>query len=252
MVENVEMCIECGHCVAACGAGAVEHTLFPRERIHKSDFGLLPSAEQLMMLIRQRRTNRAFTEKPVPKEHLDMILEAAHRAPTASNLQNVGFTLITERKKIEQINRFVIDTLESTAKTLDNPLLKPLLKRIMPGAYRYVPLFKRMKEEYEKGNDLLLRGARILLFIHTPKSSRFGDADANLAYQNGSLMAEALGISQLYTGFVCTAIGRRKGELEKLLGIPSDRVIKAGMGLGIPEFRYPNYIDRYGRSGEIR
>ena len=83
-----------------------------------------------------------------------------------------------------------------------------------------------------------------VIFIHTPQSSRFGDADANLAYENGSLMAESLGISQLYTGFVCTAIKQRKGVLEKMLGLSPDREIKAGMGLGMPEFRYPNYIDK--------
>ena len=122
--------------------------------------------------------------------------------------------------------------------------MKPLLKRIVGPVYRYVPIFEKMKEEYAKGNDRILRGATCVIFIHTPKSSRFGDADANLAYENGSLMAESLGISQLYTGFVCTAIKQRKGVLEKMLGLSPDRGVKAGMGLGMPEFRYPNYIDK--------
>ena len=57
-------------------------------------------------------------------------------------------------------------------------------------------------------------------------------------------MAESLGVNQLYTGFVCNAARQKKGVLEKLLGIAPDREIKAGMGLGMPQFRFPNYIDK--------
>ena len=66
---------------------------------------------------------------------------------------------------------------------------------------------------------------------------------ANLAYQNGSLMAESLGVAQFYTGFVCSAVEQdRNRRLAKMLGISGK--IRAGMALGIPAFRYPNYIDR--------
>ena len=64
-----------------------------------------------------------------------------------------------------------------------------------------------------------------------------------MAYQNGSLMAESLGVSQFYTGFVCSAIQQDKQEkLVKLLGIQGK--IHAGMALGMPAFRFPNYIDK--------
>ena len=236
-------CIVCGHCGAVCPTGSVEHGDFPPQKVHPVDRELLPSPEQVMLLCKARRSNRAFTAKPVPEETLDRILEAAHRAPTASNLQRVAFTLVTDPEKLHAISAFTVGVFASILRKLENPLLKPVLKRIAPQLYGYVPHFKRLISEFDKGNDLILRGATAVILIHTPSESRFGCQDANLAYQNGSLMAESLGVAQFYTGFVCSAVEQdRNRRLAKMLGISGK--IRAGMALGIPAFRYPNYIDR--------
>lgn len=242
-IEHLESCIACGHCVAACPVSAVMHSDFPAEKVHPLHYDGYPSAAQLMLLCRGRRSNRAFSAQAIPTEILDHILEAAHRAPTASNLQQVEFTLITAPDKLKLISEFTLNTFCSARKKLSNPILKPLLKAIMPDAYRYLPLFDRLMREYTAGNDMVLRKATAVLLIHTPKSSRFGGMDANLAYQNGSLMAECQGVSQFYTGFVCSAVQQDgKGSLEKVLGIHGK--IQAGMALGMPDFRFPNYIDK--------
>ena len=128
--------------------------------------------------------------------------------------------------------------------TDSHPLVRPWLSRLLPDVYRYVPVFRKMRREYAGGNDRILRGATAVLLIHAPKESRFGAEDANLAYQNASLMAEALGVSQIYMGFVLTAVRQdRKKGLCKMLGLGGRRIC-AVMALGMPQFRYPNYIDR--------
>lgn len=242
VVENPESCIVCGHCVAACNDSAVLHSEFPESKIHPIDYSLYPSAEQMMLLIKARRSNRAFSKKAIPAPLLDSIVEAAHRAPTASNMQQVKFKVITNPQQLHMISKFTLDTFTAVLKKLENPLLKPILKMVMGDVYRYVPLFKRMKTEFENGNDLILRKASAVVLIYTPASSRFGIEDSNLAYQNGSLMAECLGVSQFYTGFVLNAVKQDKGKLEQLLGI--DGKIHAGMALGMPLFRMANYIDK--------
>ena len=242
-LQGIGSCIVCGHCVAVCPTGSVEHGDFPPQKVHPVDRELLPSPEQVMLLCKARRSNRAFPAKPVPEETLDRILEAAHRAPTASNLQRVAFTLVTDPEKLHAISAFTVGVFASILRKLENPLLKPVLKRIAPQLYGYVPHFKRLISEFDKGNDLILRGATAVILINTPSESRFGCQDANLAYQNGSLMAESLGVAQFYTGFVCSAVEQdRNRRLAKMLGISGK--IRAGMALGIPAFRYPNYIDR--------
>ena len=77
---NIATCIACGHCVAACPTSSVLHGMFPPEKVHAIDRSLLPTPEQTLLLIEARRSNRAFTEKPVPADMLERILEAAHRA----------------------------------------------------------------------------------------------------------------------------------------------------------------------------
>ena len=158
-LQGIGSCIVCGHCVAVCPTGSVEHGDFPPQKVHPVDRELLPSPEQVMLLCKARRSNRAFTAKPVPEETLDRILEAAHRAPTASNLQRVAFTLVTDPEKLHAISAFTVGVFASILRKLENPLLKPVLKRIAPQLYGYVPHFKRLISEFDKGNDLILRGA---------------------------------------------------------------------------------------------
>ena len=212
---RVESCIVCGHCVDVCPTGSVSHSEFPPEKTHTIDYSQMPTPEQVMLLIKSRRSNRTLTSRPV----------------------------VTDPQKLRQVSDYTIGVFDSLAKLLLNPVVKCVVKPFMKDVYKYVPVFNRLKEEHKAGKDPILRKATALLLIHTPKSNRFGSEDANLAYQNASLMAQSLGVSQIYMGFVLTAIRQEgKDTLAKTLGI--DGKIQAIMALGIPAFKYPKYTDR--------
>lgn len=240
--QFVDSCIVCGHCVAVCPEDAVRHSEFSAEKVHHIDYSQLPTPQQMMLLCKTRRSNRVFSSKQISVDSLNMILEAAHRAPTGSNVQHVRFLTITNPEKLNQITGFTLDVFGGVLKKLKPPLIKPLIKYIMPDALRYIPVFERLINDHQKGGDGILRKATAVIFMYTPKGARMGSIDANLAYQNGSLMAESLGVNQFYTGFVLNASKMKKGKLEDLLGIEGE--IHAGMALGMPAFRFPNYIDR--------
>ncbi|RHJ95259.1 nitroreductase family protein [Parabacteroides bouchesdurhonensis] len=240
---HINTCIVCGHCVDVCPTDSVQHSSFPSEKIHTIDYDKMPTPEQVMLLIKSRRSNRSLTSKSIPEEILNQIIEAANYAPTASNARAVSFTIITDPEKLLWVSDYTIGVFSSLAKVLLNPIVKCILKPFIKGVYKYVPAFERLKTEHLAGNDPILRNATALLFIHTPKSNRFGCEDSNLAYQNASLMAQSLGISQIYMGFVLTAIKQEgKDTLARKLGI--DGKIHAIMALGIPAFKYPKYVDR--------
>lgn len=60
---NAEDCISCGHCVAVCPTNSIEHADFPPEKVHTIDRSQLPTADQVELLIRSRRSNRAFSKE---------------------------------------------------------------------------------------------------------------------------------------------------------------------------------------------
>ncbi|MCC8143851.1 MAG: nitroreductase family protein [Tannerellaceae bacterium] len=243
-VHNRENCIRCGHCVAICPTDSVKHAIFPPEKVHGIDHDNLPAPDQLMLLIKSRRSNRAFSKQVVPEGLLDLIVEAAHRAPTASNKQELAFTLITDPEKLKQIIQLTVDVFDEKMKNINRPVVKALVTRIMPDTYKMIGRLGALVSMVKAGKDPILRGATALLFIHSPKEhAYYGKIDGNLAYQNGSLMAEALGVSQFYTGFVCRAIDEdKKGRFNELLGI--EGTIHAGMALGMPAFKFSKYIDK--------
>ena len=237
-------CIVCGHCVAACPTGAVLHAEFPSGRVHPVDYASMPTPAQVELLMAARRSNRALSQRPVPQEMLDRIVAAADLAPTATNARQLGYTLVTDPVLLRRMSEYTLGVFGKLADRLSHPLVRPWLSRLLPDVYRYIPVFRKMRREYAEGNDRILRGATAVLLIHAPKESRFGAEDANLAYQNASLMAEALGVSQIYMGFVLTAVRQdKKKGLCKMLGLAGRRIC-AVMALGMPQFRYPNYIDR--------
>ena len=242
-VEHMENCIVCGHCADACPTGSLQHSAFPPETIHPIDYSRMPTPEQVMLLIKSRRSNRALSSKAVPQEKLEQIIEAARYAPTASNRQQVSCTVITDPDTLRHIGDFTINVFDGAARKLMNPVVKCLFRPFLRQAYQYLPTLQRLKQRHEDGYDPILRKATALILFHTPASCHFGCEDSNLAYQNASLMAQSLGVAQIYMGYVIRAIEKdRNGTFSRITG--TDEKIHAIMALGIPLFRYLNYTER--------
>ncbi len=230
-INNLPTCIECGQCVAICPTDSVTHSTFPPETVHKVDESLVPSPDAVMELIRKRRSNRSFSDKEVPMELLDRILEAAHFAPTGGNSQTLRYTLVTNGKVLQEVTA-------NTIKVIDQQLeaWKDSGNEMMLG------MMSHLSTSYRQGTDLILRGAKALILIHSTENGS-ASADANLAYQNASLMAESLKVGHFYTGyiFICSSMDK-EGIIKKALGIEGD--IYAGMALGMPKYSFKKYIDR--------
>jgi nitroreductase len=53
--------------------------------------------------ITSRRNVRSFTDRPIPAEDLDRILEAGRRSPSSQNWQPWNFILVTDREQLRKL-----------------------------------------------------------------------------------------------------------------------------------------------------
>ena len=53
--------------------------------------------------IKKRYSCRAYQDKPIEQEKLDKIFEAARQAPSAKNLQDWRFVVVTDKKRKQQV-----------------------------------------------------------------------------------------------------------------------------------------------------
>ncbi|MEM4260379.1 MAG: nitroreductase family protein [Candidatus Woesearchaeota archaeon] len=59
--------------------------------------------------IQKRRSIRSYIEKPVEFEKIATIIEAGHLAPSAGNIQEWKFIIVTEKEKIKQVANYCLE-----------------------------------------------------------------------------------------------------------------------------------------------
>src|SRR5580704_8378301 len=55
--------------------------------------------------IRARRNVRTYDDRPISPEHLDRILEAGRRSPSASNRQKWDFVVVTAPDQLQELSK---------------------------------------------------------------------------------------------------------------------------------------------------
>lgn len=235
-------CIGCGQCVAVCPADAMEHSLFQSENIIPFERTAYPSSDDMMLLMKARRSNRAMSDKPVERDILEKIIEAAYSSPTAHNSRDLHFTIVSSAEKLRLLTSFTCATYAKTVRRLQSPFVKPFMSLIKPGVYSNIPVMNHVINSCASGHDAVLRKATAVMLISTRSNGMMSSTDAQLAYQNASLMAESLGVAHFYIGYLCAALRIAPGSLERSLGISG--TIQAAMAIGMPALRFDKYIDR--------
>jgi len=250
---NEDGCIACGQCVAICPQGAICHSEFPPTEIRTIQVEEMPTEEQVMTLLKTRRSIRAFRDKPLAKETIERIIDGARFAPSGHNSQSTEYLVVQDRTVLNQVSAMVIEYLKFEIRRFGNPLFRTLAlladrEKAESGVHE-IPGFKRMIQAFESGADPILNGAPVLLAFHAPRTVGFADINAQLALQNASLVAYALGIGHFYTGWVvspCRAPMARawNRRIPDLIGIPPENELHGALALGYPIPKFKNMIER--------
>ena len=251
--EHMERCIACGQCVAICRHGAISHSEFPATTIQAIPFEQMPTTEQVLTLLKTRRSIRAFRDKPLAKDTIERIIDGARFAPSGHNSQSTEFLVVQDSAVLNKVSAMVIEYLKFEIKRFANPLFRTIAlaadRDLAESGLLEIPGFKRMVQMFESGDDPILNGAPVLLAFHARRTDGFGDVNAQLALQNASLVAHALGIGHFYTGWVLSP-GRApmarawNRRMPNLLGIPSDNNLYGALALGYPIPKFKNMIER--------
>ena len=116
-------CVRCGHCVAACPHGAMDHAEVPLAQCPDIDPALAISPAQAEQFLRSRRSVRRFKDKLVEQEVLQRLIETARYAPTASNAQSLAWLVINDPRRVQTIAGEVIGWMRDQSRTVQSQCL---------------------------------------------------------------------------------------------------------------------------------
>lgn len=200
------------------------------ETTNKQDevFNQVGRYDAFMDVVRSRMTNRAFDpDYVVPKEHYEMILEAARHAPSGANAQPWHYIVVTDPEMKERLGERFVEEQAARAKlkmrfpTPDYRGMKTAPGLIVVAAdFRYVRAFPVLNDDSDLDRLYKKNAERILL-----QSVAASVMCAHLA-------AAALG----YAVWWVTAIGQEaiQEEFKPLLGVPEELAIIDIMCFGPP------------------
>ena len=94
-----DICFGCQHCFSICPVGAIS---FADKNPDKSESISFGNSEDLKKLIKSRRSIRFYKNENVPKDKLNKIIEILPYSPTATNRDNLHFSIIETKEKIEE------------------------------------------------------------------------------------------------------------------------------------------------------
>ncbi len=72
---RLESCFRCGHCVAVCPQGAISHDHFPEGTVTPVRNDKVPTYDQVLELVRSRRSKRRYKKQPVERDVIEKVIE---------------------------------------------------------------------------------------------------------------------------------------------------------------------------------
>lgn len=221
--DSEAMCIRCGHCVAVCPHGALDHVDVPLAACTPIDKSLALSTVQTEQFLRSRRSVRQFKDKPVERATLQRLIETARYAPTASNSQLLEWIVINDRQRLHAIAGQVIDWIRASLQQDPKSMLMP-----------YFPV---LVKAWENGVDSVLRSAPCLVVAMAPGPSPVRMVDLTLALSYLELAAPQYGLGTCWAGLLQGAL-LASPSLKQELAIPEDYSFHYPMMIGYAKVRY--------------
>lgn len=238
-------CFSCGHCVAVCPVQAITNSTLDPLGFEPIDSSTCMDNEQLLALLKMRRSRREFKEDKVAQKVIDKLIAAAVQAPSACNRQNISYTVITDPDILHQLTDRCASGAGQLTRILRHPVGKYIARLYLKDAYQdmvsLLPMIDEIVKAHKSGVDLILHGAPCAILLHAPTSDTFAHDDAVYCSANILLAAETLGLGACLIGFV-TDPSRHDPEIKRIAHIPTDHTVHSTIALGYPKFKYSRSV----------
>ena len=224
LLENgEEFCINCGHCVAVCPYGALTLSTMPLADCPPIQKKLLPDADTVKRFLQARRSIRQYKGKVVSRKLLTELIDTARYAPTASNAQQVQWTVFQNPEDVRKLAGMVVD-------------FTKIILPVMTDLER-ARRMQRLVDGWANGKDGVMRGAPHLIVVHSPADLPFPAADCAIALTYLELYAYSKGLGTCWAGYFTVAAGMHE-PLIKALDLPVGHKCFGAVMLGYPQNSY--------------
>lgn len=247
--SRANLCMECGHCEAVCPNEAIKLDCYRNEQFPKAesvDF----NENQLLELVKQRRSVRRYQNKPVPRDILNQIISISRYSPTGTGRRVTGVIIIDSPESLKTLSEHVYEIYKNLGKGLRNPIAKQIIKRrigtklfstltnfVMPGMNWYIKWYN------EKKSNEIFRDCPALILFHNPVSEPMASENCLIAAFNAHLVSQIFGIGSCVNDLIPPACNRSL-KARELLNLPKGREIYASLTLGYPKYKFKRSIPR--------
>lgn len=245
-------CMACGHCMTICPTGAIE--IYGRELSPHDLFDLPPKEgtakyDQLLSLLKIRRSIRKFSAKPVEKELIDKILDAASTAPMGIPPSDVNVLVLDSHEKVRAFSHDYCVYLESIQWFVSKwflALMRPFWGKSNDQMFKQFikPLFEIYIGNDKKGQNLVTYDAPLAIYFY---GSPYADpADPLIAATYAMLAGESLGLGNCMIGGIHPLIqyGNKAKKLRQKYGIKYASREGIFVIFGYPKVKYSKGIKR--------
>lgn len=226
--ENEQMCIQCQHCFAVCSTGALS-VLGKEPAASQFSEEQLPTAKQMSLLMKGRRSVRRYKQEQVSPEDISFLLETTSYAPTAVNNRQVMFTVIEDMDVMDKLRTEVYAAIETKVQNGTMP----------EGMEFYLDLIAKAQAT---GRDAIFQGAPHMVIASSPKESPAPEADCFIALSYFELLAASMGLGALWCGLAKWTLMAIAPEVLARLNIPKTHEVVYMMVFGKPALDYPRTI----------
>ena len=223
-------CAGCQHCMTVCPKAALSWGGIDPDTLSATSF---VDGGEMLAMIKSRRSVRKYRKDDVPAEKLQKIQEMLSYPPTGGNLDNLHFTIVSTREKMDAVRKMTYDGI--AALTPDSPLYQ--LKGIV-------------EQSLAAGRDIVYAGAPAMIVCAVNKNKVAPGCDTIdpiIALSYFELFAQSLGLGTLWDDFAVT-IANTLPEVHSMLEIPKDYTLSFILPFGTPAVRYKRAPKKNGHS----